>query len=35
MFDSPMDMTETARAFGVKLTPLEEFVRRPVASASR
>ena len=30
MFDSPMDMTDTARAFGVKLTSLEEFVRRSV-----
>ncbi len=29
-FDSPMDMTETARAFGVKLTSLEEFVHRSV-----
>lgn len=32
-FDSPMVMTETARTFGVKLTSLEEFVRRQVASA--
>jgi uncharacterized protein YbjT (DUF2867 family) len=30
MFDSPMDMTDTTRAFGVKLTPLEEFVHRSV-----
>ena len=29
-FDSPMDMTETARTFGVKLTSLEEFVRQSV-----
>ena len=35
MYDSPMDMTETARTFGVKLTSLEEFVRRSVASAPR
>ena len=27
MYDSPVDMTETARTFGVKLTSLEEFVR--------
>lgn len=32
-FDSPMAMAETARTFGVKLTSLEEFVRRQVASA--
>lgn len=30
MYDSPVDMTDTARAFGVKLTSLEEFVRRSV-----
>jgi NADH dehydrogenase len=35
MFDSPMDMTETARTFGVQLTSLEEFVRRSLASAPR
>ncbi len=28
MYDSPIDMAETARTFGVRLTPLEEFVRR-------
>ncbi len=27
MFDSPIDMTETARIFGVRLTPFEEVVR--------
>ncbi|HEY8468862.1 MAG TPA: hypothetical protein VIL18_04425 [Longimicrobiales bacterium] len=27
-YDSPLDMTETAATFGVRLTPLEEFVRR-------
>lgn len=27
-FDSPVEMTETARTFGVRLTPLEAFVRR-------
>ncbi len=32
-FDSPIDMVETARAFGVRLTPLEEFVQREAASA--
>jgi uncharacterized protein YbjT (DUF2867 family) len=32
-FDSPVTMTETARTFGVKLTSLEEFVRRQVGSA--
>lgn len=35
MFDSPIDMTETARTFGIKLTSLEEFVRRSVVSAPR
>ena len=30
-YDSPLDMTETAARFGVRLTPLEEFVRRVVA----
>ena len=29
-FDSPVDMTETARTFGVTLTTLEEFVARTV-----
>ncbi|HXF64696.1 MAG TPA: hypothetical protein VNK95_23910, partial [Caldilineaceae bacterium] len=32
-FDSPVDMAETARDFGVRLTPLEEFVRDEVARA--
>jgi uncharacterized protein YbjT (DUF2867 family) len=31
-FDSPIDMAETERTFGVRLTPLEEFVRRDVAT---
>jgi NADH dehydrogenase len=30
-FDSPMDMAETARTFGVRLTTLEEVVRRLAA----
>lgn len=33
-FDSPLNMAETARTFGVRLTPLEEFVRGEVASIS-
>ena len=28
MFDSPMDMTETARTFGVPPTSLETFIHR-------
>ena len=32
-FDSPIEMAETERAFGVRLTPLEEFVRQEMASA--
>jgi NADH dehydrogenase len=32
-FDSPIEMTETARTFGVRLTPLEEAVRREAAGA--
>lgn len=32
-FDSPIDMTETARTFGVTLTPVEVFVRRQLAVA--
>jgi NADH dehydrogenase len=32
-FDSPIEMAETARTFGVRLTPLEEFVRQEMASA--
>jgi NADH dehydrogenase len=31
-FDSPIDMTETARTFGVQLTPLEEVVRHHITS---
>lgn len=31
-FDSPMDMFETARRFGVRLTPLEEYVSAEIAS---
>ncbi len=34
MFDSPMDITETARTFGVQLTPFEQVVRRTVTPAS-
>jgi hypothetical protein len=30
MFDAPVDMTETARTFGVELTPLEEFVQQQI-----
>jgi uncharacterized protein YbjT (DUF2867 family) len=33
MFDSVIEMAETARTYGVRLTSLEEFVRRSVASA--
>jgi NADH dehydrogenase len=32
-FDSPIEMAETARTFGVRLTSLEEFVRQEMASA--
>lgn len=35
-YDSPIEMTETARTFGIQLTPLEEVARRtgtPAASA--
>jgi nucleoside-diphosphate-sugar epimerase len=32
MYDSPLDMAETARTFGVKLTSLEEVVRRSLES---
>jgi NADH dehydrogenase len=31
-YDSPIEMAETARAFGVRLTPLEEVVRLELAS---
>jgi uncharacterized protein YbjT (DUF2867 family) len=33
-YDSPIDMTQTARTFGIQLTPLEEVVRRTVTSAA-
>jgi uncharacterized protein YbjT (DUF2867 family) len=32
-FDSPINMTETARTFGIQLTPLEDVARRASASA--
>jgi uncharacterized protein YbjT (DUF2867 family) len=33
-YDSPMDMTETARTFGIQLTPLEQVARRAAMSAA-
>jgi uncharacterized protein YbjT (DUF2867 family) len=33
-YDSPIEMTETARTFGIQLTPLEEVVRRAATSAA-
>jgi len=33
-YDSPIEMTETARTFGIQLTSLEEVARRAVASAA-
>jgi NADH dehydrogenase len=33
-YDSPVDMTETARTFGIQLTPLEEVARRTATSAA-
>jgi NADH dehydrogenase len=33
-YDSPIDMTETARTFGIQLTPLEEVARRTAMSAA-
>jgi NADH dehydrogenase len=33
-YDSPIEMTETARTFGIQLTPLEEVARRTVSSAA-
>jgi NADH dehydrogenase len=33
-FDSPIDMFQTARTFGIQLTPLEEVARRAVTSAT-
>ena len=32
-YDSPIDMTQTARTFGIHLTPLEEVARRTAVSA--
>jgi NADH dehydrogenase len=32
MFDSPIDVAETARVFGVRPTPLEEYVRSEAGS---
>ncbi len=34
MFDSPIEMTQTARTFGIQLTPLEEVARRTVTSSA-
>jgi hypothetical protein len=31
-FDSPIDMSEATRTFGVQLTPLEAFARTETAS---
>jgi uncharacterized protein YbjT (DUF2867 family) len=33
-YDSPIDMTQTTRTFGIQLTPLEEVARRATASAA-
>jgi uncharacterized protein YbjT (DUF2867 family) len=33
-YDSPLAMTETARTFGIQLTPLEEVARRAATSAA-
>jgi uncharacterized protein YbjT (DUF2867 family) len=33
-YDSPLDMTETARTFGIQLTPLEVVVRRTATSVA-
>jgi uncharacterized protein YbjT (DUF2867 family) len=33
-YDSPIEMTETARTFGIQLTPLEEVARRAPTSAA-
>jgi uncharacterized protein YbjT (DUF2867 family) len=33
-YDSPIDMTQTARTFGIQLTPLEEVARRAAPSAA-
>ncbi len=32
-YDSPIDMTQTVRTYGIQLTPLEEVVRRAATSA--
>ena len=32
-FDSPMDMAETSSTFGVKLTPLKDYVRTQFADS--
>jgi uncharacterized protein YbjT (DUF2867 family) len=34
MFESRIDMSETARTFGVRLTPVEEYVRRETSRVS-
>lgn len=34
IYDSPLDMTQTARTFGIQLTPLEEVARRATTSAA-
>ena len=34
MYDSPVDMTDTARTFGVRLTPFQEVVSRELAPRS-
>ena len=33
-YDSPIDMAETARTFGVRQTTLEEYVRREFGGAA-
>ncbi|MFL5697967.1 MAG: SDR family oxidoreductase, partial [Ktedonobacteraceae bacterium] len=33
-YDSPIDMTETTRTYGIQLTPLEEVARRAATSAA-
>jgi len=33
-YDSPIDMTQITRSFGIQLTPLEEVARRAIASAA-
>ncbi|MGE5263871.1 MAG: SDR family oxidoreductase [Acidobacteriota bacterium] len=34
MFETPIDMTETARTFGISLIPLEQMVRRSLPAAA-